>query len=305
MHYIQNSSQQSQSSVIGIGCMRIASLTSQELDTLIKSGLEEGINFIDEADIYGGGKSEELLGELIQKDSSLRDKLFLQSKCGIRNGYFDFSKEYIIQAVNDSLSRLHIDHLDSLLLHRPDVLMEPQEVNEAFESLHAQGKVLSFGLSNTSTVQMEYLQKYLKQKITVNQMQMSCAHTVMIDSLLHEDMIDVRSIKHDSGILPYCQLHDIGLQVWSPLQKGYFEGIFFNDPQYEELNNKLEEIGKKYMVGKDTIAYAWLLRIPCNVQVIVGTTNPTHLKSAAKASEITLSRKEWYEIYTAAGNKLP
>lgn len=305
MRYIQNNEKGKKCSVIGLGCMRIANSSLEDIDTLIHTCLDEGINFIDEADIYGGGKSEELLGEVLKTNPNLREKLYIQSKCGIRDGYFDFSKEYILQAVEGSLTRLHTDHLDSLLLHRPDILMEPDEVNEAFEILYQSGKVLSFGVSNTSIGQMDYLQKGLKQKITVNQMQMSCAHTVMIDGLLHEDMIDTRSIKHDSGIIPYCQLHDIVLQVWSPLQKGYFEGIFFNDPQYKNLCEKLEEIGNKYNVGIDTIAYAWLLRIPCNIQVVVGTTNSEHIKNAAKASEILLTRKEWYEIYTSAGNKLP
>ena len=305
MKYVQLNESSKKVSTIGIGCMRIANMSTQQADTFFRTGLDAGINFIDEADIYGGGKSEEVLGSVLQSDPQLRDQLFIQSKCGICEGYFDFSKEHILNSVDGILTRLKTDHLDSLLLHRPDVLMDVNEVSEAFDILYKQGKVLSFGVSNMSSGHISYLQKNISQKLTANQLQVSCAHTPIIDGLLHEDMLDESSIKHDSNILPYMQTNNIGLQVWSPLQKGYFEGVFLNDEKYKKLNDLLNEIGKEYNVTADTIAYAWLLRIPCQTQVIVGTTKPERLVSAAQATDIILTRQQWYNIYTASGKILP
>ncbi len=305
MNYIQFNQSSKNASTIGIGCMRIADMSTKEADTFFRTGLDAGINFIDEADIYGGGKSEEVLGSVLQADPTLREKLFIQSKCGICDGYFDFSKEHILESVDGILTRIKTDHLDSLLLHRPDVLMDVHEVSEAFDLLYKQGKVLSFGVSNMSSGHISYLQKNLNYKLVVNQLQVSCAHTTIIDSLLHEDMLDESSIKHDSNILPYMQANNIGLQVWSPLQKGYFEGVFLNDENYKKLNDLLEEIANEYNVTADTIAYAWLLRIPCQTQVIVGTTKPERLVAASKATNITLTRKQWYNIYTSSGKILP
>ncbi len=292
-------------STIGIGCMRIASMNEKEADTFIHTALDASINFFDEADIYGGGKSEEVLGTFLHNSPSEREKIFIQSKCGIRKGFFDFSKEHILSSVDGILSRLHTDHLDSLLLHRPDILMDVNEVQEAFDELYQSGKVLAFGVSNMSSGHMSYLSKYIHQKLITNQLQVSCAHTPIIDALLHVDMHDTWSVDHDGGVLPYMMENGISLQCWSPLQKGYFEGVFLNDPEYKELNDTLDATASKYKVEKDTIAYAWLLKIPCSTQVITGTTKPERILSAAKAMDIDLTKEEWYQIYTNAGNILP
>ena len=292
-------------SVIGIGCMRIADMTTEQADTFIKSAVDAGVNFVDEADIYGGGKSEEVVGSVLEKDPSLRDKLFIQSKCAIHDGMFDFSKEYILKSVDGILKRLHTDHLDSLLLHRPDALMEPEEVGEAFDELKQSGKVLAFGVSNQNPYQMDYLQSGLHVRLWTNQVQMSCAHTVMLDAGFNVDMHNDAGIMRDGGIIPYCQKNKMALQIWSPLQMGYFEGVFLGNEKYKDLNEKLVEIGEKYGVGADVIAYAWLLRIPGKMQVVLGTTKSERVVNAAKAADITLSRSEWYDIYRAAGNQLP
>ena len=292
-------------SVIGIGCMRIADMTTEQADTFIRTALDAGVNFVDEADIYGGGKSEEVVGSVLKNDPSLRDKLFLQSKCAIHDGMFDFSKEYILKSVDGILARLHTDHLDSLLLHRPDALMEPEEVGEAFDELKKSGKVLAFGVSNENPYQMDYLQSGLSQRLWTNQVQMSCAHTVMLDAGFNVDMHNDAGIMRDGGIIPYCQKNKMSIQVWSPLQMGYFEGVFLGSEKYKALNDKLTEIGEKYGVGADVIAYAWLLRIPGRMQVVLGTTKSERVVNAAKAADITLSRSEWYDIYRAAGNQLP
>lgn len=292
-------------STIGIGCMRISDMSEKEADTFVRSALDANINFVDEADIYGGGKSEEVLGQVLQDDPSLREKLFIQSKCGIHDGMFDFSKDYILKAVDGILERLRTDHLDSLLLHRPDILMEPEEVAEAFDELEAKGKVLNFGVSNQTPYHMELLKKSVKQDLWCNQVQLSCAHTVMINSMLNADMHNEAGIQRDGGILAYCQLHDMTIQAWSPLQMGYFEGVFLDHEKYKELNDKLEEIALRYDTSKDVIAYAWILRLPMKMQVILGTTKPSRVQAASKATDIELTRKEWYEIYCSAGNRLP
>ncbi len=292
-------------SVIGAGTMRIARMSADETETFIRTALEAGVNFFDHADIYGGGRSEALFGEVLKKDPSLRDQMFLQSKCAIHDGTFDWSKEYILKSVDGILSRLNTDHLDTLLLHRPDALFEPEEVAEAFDELEASGKVLAFGVSNCSRFQMELLRSAVKQNLCANQLQLSCAHTVLFDAGFNVDMHNEAGIMRDGGTLEYCRLNDIAVQAWSPLQMGYFEGVFLNNERYAGLNEKLNELGEKYGVGADIIAYAWILRYPGKTQVITGTSNKDRIAAAAKAADIELTRKEWYDIYTSAGNRLP
>ncbi|MBQ4640373.1 MAG: aldo/keto reductase [Clostridia bacterium] len=294
-----------QASVIAAGTMRIAGMDEKTADTFVRSALDAGVNFFDHADIYGGGKSEEVFGGLLQKDASLRKQMLIQSKCGIRSGYFDFSREHIIRSVDGSLKRLQTDYLDCLLLHRPDALMEPEEVQQAFETLHKAGKVLSFGVSNMNPMQMQLLKTGVTFPIAANQVQMSIAHTPMLDAAFNVNMSIAPAINRDGGVLEYCRMNDIAVQAWSPLQYGFFEGTFLGSEKYPELNRQLEALAEKYRMQKDTIAYAWLLRYPAKMQVITGTTNPDRLRSAARAADVTLTREEWYALYRAAGNKLP
>ncbi len=305
MQYLTFGSAGRQASVIGAGMMRIAGMDFAQADTFVRTAIENGVTFFDHADIYGGGQSERIFGQVLANDPSLRDQVFLQSKCGIRPGQFDFSKEYILEAVDGILSRLETDHLDSLLLHRPDALMEPEEVGEAFEILHASGKVLDFGVSNMNPMQMQLLQSGLPFPIAADQVQMSIAHTPMLNFGFNVNMTNDPAIDRDGGVLEYCRLHHIIVQTWSPLQIGFFGGPFLGNEQYPELNALLNDLAEQYNVGADTIAYAWLLRYPASMQVITGTTNPERIASAAKAGDITLTRKEWYQIYLAAGNRLP
>ena len=292
-------------SIIGAGCMRIARMNQNEADAFVKAALDAGINFFDHADIYGGGKSEEIFGGLFASQPALRDKMFIQSKCAIHDGLFDFSKDYILKAVDGILSRLHTDHIDSLLLHRPDALMEPQEVGEAFAELHQSGKVGIFGVSNMNPMQMELLKTGLSCDLWASQIQMSIAFAPSLEAGFNVNMDIDPSIMRDGGILEYCRLKDMAVQTWSPLQKGYFKGVFIDDPEYEGLNAMMQEIATKYKVGKDTIAYAWNLRYPAKMQVITGTTKPERLLSAAQAADITLTKEEWYGLYKASGRKLP
>ncbi|MCM3112911.1 aldo/keto reductase [Lederbergia lenta] len=291
-----------------MGNMRLPQLSVSEIEHLIRTAMEEGINFFDHADIYGGGKSEELFAEAIQMNTSIREKMILQSKCGInsKGNYFDFSKKHILSSVDGILKRLKTDYLDILLLHRPDPLMEPEEVAEAFDELHNSGKVRYFGVSNQNPAQIELLQKYNAHKLVVNQLQFSIAHTPMIDSGIALNMNTDQSINRDSSILEYCRLNDIIIQAWSPYQNGFFKGPFLGDvDNFPELNEVIDGIAENYAVTNTAIATAWITRHPANIQVVLGTTNAQRLKDACKGSEIALTREEWYQIYKAAGNIVP
>lgn len=292
-------------SEISLGCMRIADMSKKEANLLINTALDEGITLFDHADIYGQGKSEEVFADAIDMNPSIREKIIIQSKCGIRSGFFDFSKEHILNSVDGILKRLKTDYLDILLLHRPDTLMEPEEVAEAFEILSNSGKVKKFGVSNQNPMQIQLLNKFLKDNIIANQLQLSLTNTGMIDSGLNVNMEIAPSIDRDGSVLEFCRLNDIIIQTWSPFQHGFFEGVFLNNPKFKELNDKIEEFAKKYNVTKESIAIAWILRHPAKMQPIVGTTNRDRIKAICKASDIVLSREEWYELYRAAGNKLP
>lgn len=297
-------------SEIVLGCMRINSLTESELDTHIKTALEQGINHFDHADIYADGECETAFGKVLQNDKSLRDKMIVQSKCGISKHeadftFYNFSKEYIIKSVDSILKRLAIDELDVLLLHRPDALMEPDEVAEAFTELEKSGKVKQFGVSNFNPMQVKLLKSAVKQKLIANQMQFSIMHTGMIDFGICTNTTFEGSVNHDGGILDYCHLHDITMQAWSPFQYGFFEGVFVDNDKFPKLNAKLEELSKKYGVSKSALAVAWISRHPAKIQTIVGTTNTERLKDICTASKIKLERKDWYDIYLAADNILP
>lgn len=308
MKYIPIGTTGLKASNIVMGNMRLTELSLTEAEKLIKTAMEEGINFFDHADIYARGKSEEFFSEAIQMNANIREQMIIQSKCGIRpeGGYFDFSKEHIINSVDGILKRLKTEYLDVLLLHRPDPLMEPEEVAEAFNELQEKGKVRHFGVSNHNPMQIELLEKYISQKIVANQLQFSIAHTPMIDSGIALNMNIEQSVNRDSSILEYCRLKDITIQAWSPFQYGFFEGVFLNDrKRYAELNEVIDELAAKYGVTNTTIAAAWITRHPANIQVVVGTTNADRLKDVCKASELRLTREEWYQLYKAAGNMVP
>lgn len=292
-------------SEISLGCMRITELSKKDAAVLINTALEEGIDFFDHADIYAGGKSEEMFAEAIDMKPAIREKLIIQTKCGIRQGYFDFSKEHILEAVDGSLKRLKTDYIDVLLLHRPDTLVEPEEVAEAFSILQSSGKVRNFGVSNQNPMQIDLLKKHVSQKLVANQLQFSIMHTGMIDTGINVNMNVPGSFDRDGSILDYCRLHDITIQPWSPFQYGFFEGVFLNNDKFPELNKTIDKLAEAKGVTNTAIAIAWLLRHPAKMQPIVGTTSASRLKDICKASGVELTRPEWYEIYRAAGNKLP
>jgi len=292
-------------SEVSLGCMRIGGMEPSALDNLIKTSLEAGIDFYDHADIYGGGKCEEVFAASIKRLGIDRSKLILQSKCGIRNGYFDFSKAHIVDSAERILKRLDTDYLDILLLHRPDTLVEPEEVAEAFNLLHESGKVRNFGVSNHNPGQIELLQASLPMKLQANQMQFSITNTGMIDRGIAANTKFANSIDHDGGTLDYCRLKKITIQAWSPFQHGFFEGVFMDNPKFPELNKVLDDLCATYGVTKTGMAIAWIQHHPAKIQSVVGTTNADRIKQVADACKIELTKPHWYEIYRAAGNILP
>ncbi|MNH83355.1 Oxidoreductase YdhF [compost metagenome] len=291
--------------VIAVGCMRINSLDKPEAERFVQTALEEGANFFDHADIYGSGACEEIFADAIHMNADIREKIILQSKCGIRQGMFDFSKEHILESVDGILKRLRTDYLDVLLLHRPDTLVEPEEVAEAFDLLESSGKVRHFGVSNQNPMQIQLLKKFVKQPLVANQLQLSITNSTMISSGFNVNMENEAAVNRDGSILDYCRLSDITIQPWSPFQYGFFEGVFLGSDKFPELNQKIDEIAGKYGVSNTTIAVAWLLRHPAHMQPVIGTMNIERLQDCCKAGDVHLTREEWYSIYRAAGNVLP
>ncbi len=294
---------------IVLGCMRIADKPSKQTEALLETAVSCGVNMFDHADIYGGGESERAFGKALKNVGIVRDKIILQSKCGISKSAsgvpeFDFSYEHILSAVEGSLKRLETDYLDVLLLHRPDALMEPEEVFRAQEDLYRAGKVRAFGVSNFSVLQTELLGGG-RYPVVANQLQFSLMHAGMVDEGFNVNMTNGESVWRGGNVLDYCRLHKITVQAWSPLNYGFFDGIFVGNQKFPELNKELDRLAEKYDCAPAAIAFAWILRHPANMQVISGTTHAGRLKELCKAADIKLTREEWYSLYLAAGKTLP
>ena len=293
-----------------LGCFRIESKTNKEVQKLFSTALDNGINFFDHADKYGGDHvCETRFGESLDISDDLREKIYIQTKCGIRTGekcdFYDFSKEHILKQVDDSLKALNTDYIDCLLLHRPDTLMEGVEVAEAFDKLYNSGKVRNFGVSNFTPYQIDYIQKHVNQKICANQIQLSIVHSPIIDNGICMNTVFDGAIDRDGGTLEYSRINDITIQAWSPMQYGWFEGVFLGDSKFEELNKDINILADKYNVDPITICIAWILRHPAKMQAVIGTTNPIRVEKSAKAADIVLTREEWYRLYSSAGHVIP
>ncbi len=291
--------------VVAVGCMRINSLDAGEAERFVKGAVDLGATFFDHADVYGDGRCEEIFADAIDMSSAVRDQIVLQSKVGIRPGAFDFSKKHILASVDGILRRLRTEHLDVLLLHRPDALVEPAEVAEAFDKLESDGKVRHFGVSNQNPMQMELLRRWVRQPLVANQLQLSITNATMITAGINVNMLGESSVDRDGSVLDYCRLNDITIQPWSPFQYGFFEGVFLGNDKFPELNKAIDEVAARYDVSATTMAIAWLLRHPAQMQPVTGTTKPERLTECVAASEVHLTREEWYAIYLAAGNILP
>jgi predicted oxidoreductase len=292
-----------------LGLMRIATLDNEAIRTLVSTARDAGINFFDHADVYGGQPHgcEARFGEAISFTAAEREQVIIQSKVGIRSGFFDFSREHILESVDGSLAALNTEYLDILLLHRPDTLVEPDEVASAFDTLHESGKVRNFGVSNHTPGQVELLKRSVRQPLAFNQVQLSITHAPLIAAGISANMAGLdQSIDRDNGILDYSRLNDITLQAWSPFQKGFFDGVFLGDRKdFGPLNDELDALAASYGVTPTAIAVAWITRHPAGMQVVLGTTNPGRVVESAAGSEVPLTREEWYRLFTAAGHVLP
>lgn len=290
------------------GLMRISKMSDKDIQTLVNTAIEAGVTMIDHADVYGGDHlCERRFGDAMNLTPSARENIQIQSKAGIRKGFFDFSSEHILEAVDGSLKALKTDYLDVLLLHRPDTLVEPDDVAMAFDKLHAAGKVRHFGVSNQTPGQIELLKSAVKQPLLFNQVQLSITHANLFAQGIAANMNGLdQSISRDVGLLDYSRLKGMTLQAWSPFQKGFFDGVFIGDREdYAELNDALDELAKKYDVTPTGIAVAWITRHPANIQVVLGTTNPGRIRESAAGSSVPLTREEWYRLFLAAGHKVP
>ncbi|MCR5774588.1 MAG: aldo/keto reductase [Lachnospiraceae bacterium] len=291
------------------GCMRMPDLTKEDAAKVIRTAYDCGINFYDHATCYGqDGAAESKFAEAFPLTGLKREDIYIQSKCGLcfdRNE-FDWTKENILSSVDDSLRRLNIDYLDTLLLHRPDVLFDPEEVAEAFDTLEKAGKVRYFGVSNLVPMQTELLKKYVKQPLVINQVQLSLEQSQLIDQALYMNNKSTEfSINRDGNLLDYCRLNDITIQAWSPLQFGMFGGTFIDNPDFPELNKTLGELADREKASKAAIAIAWILRHPAKMQAIIGSMNPEHIKDVCAAADVNLSHHDWYALYLSAGKYLP
>ena len=294
-----------------LGLMRIRDMDDDAVRTLVRTARDSGIDFLDHADVYGGELHgcERRFAEAMQLTPSQRAELTIQTKAGIvpEGPYFDFSYEHIIESVEGSLRALDTDYIDVLLLHRPDALVEPDEVARAFDELDASGKVRAFGVSNHTPRQIELLKRSVRQPIVANQVQLSITHSPLIAQGVAANMQgEEQSLTLDGGgILDYCRLNDITLQAWSPFQAGFFTGVFLGSEKYPELNAVIDRLAAQYDVPAIAIAVAWITRHPANMQVVLGTTTPERVAGAAQGSDIPLTRAEWYELFRAAGYRVP
>ena len=308
MQYLNIVNGPEHASSIILGCMRMPALSVSDAAGMIRTAWQEGINFFDHATCYGDGEAETRFGDAFPETGLRREQVYLQSKCGLHfdRKEFDWSKEDILSSVDGSLRRLRTDYLDTLLLHRPDLLFEPEQVAEAFEQLWQSGKVRFFGVSNVTPGQLMLLKKYVRQPLVINQLQFSLEQTQLIDPGLYlNNLTTDRSVDRDNGVLDYCRLNGITIQAWSPQQFGMFKGCFVDHPDFPEMNRALGEIGEQYGVPKTAVAIAWILRHPARMQAIAGTMNSQHLRDICAAAKVRLTHQEWYRLYLAAGKFLP
>lgn len=309
MKYIDIKNGPEKVSTIIQGCMRMPGLTKEDAAKVIRTAFDCGINFYDHATCYGeNGAAESKFAEAFPLSGVKREDIYIQSKCGLcfERNEFDWTKDNILSSVDDSLRRLNVEYLDMLLLHRPDLIFDPEEVAEAFDRLEASGKVRHFGVSNVVPMQLELLKKYVKQPLVVNQLQLSLEQSQLIDQDLYmNNKTTDYSVNRDGNAIDYCRLNDITIQAWSPLQVGMFQGTFVDNPDFPELNKVLGEIGERENASKSAVAVAWILRHPAKMQAIIGSMNPEHIKDVCAAADINISHHDWYELYLASGKFLP
>ena len=312
MRYMNLGQSRFRASRVALGVMRIDQKSREEARTIVETAMNAGVDFFDTADCYHAGASSRALGQALKDLSVDRDSVGIQTKFGIfRNPdsdqitRYDFSKDHLLKALDEELVNLQTDHVDFVLLHRPDTLVDLDDLAEAFNELQSSGKVRHFGVSNVNPMQVELLQSAVSQRLEVNQLQFGLGHTGMVDQEIHVNMGDDPSLDHDGGLLAYSRLKSMTIQAWSPFQTGYFDGVFLDNPRYPELNAELDKLAKQHGVAKSAIAVAWILRHPAGIQVLLGSMNPGRITQMAAGADVDLTAQEWYDLYLSAGHDLP
>lgn len=302
---------------IALGVMRMDALDDAQAANMVGTAVESGIDFFDTADIYGFSAhrthgSSAVFGKAWRAAGVARDDIFIQTKFGIVYDHdrrdiqrYDFSAKQLLDSLDQELQALQTDHVDAVLLHRIDTLVDLDELAQTFDRLLASGKVRYFGVSNMGPWQIEMLQQAVGQKLQVNQLQFGLMHTQMIDAEIHMNMSDGPAADRTGGVLPYSRLKNMTIQAWSPFQSGTEYGPFVDNPHFPEINAALADKASAYGVSKDAIAAAWILRHPANIQVVAGTMNPERLERICAGTDIALSRQDWWDLYRAAGNLMP
>lgn len=292
---------------ISLGLMRISEMNVDEVESLIEGSLAMGIYYFDIADIYGHTKCESLLGEVLTRHPSWREKMYIQTKVGIRMDQvgYDSSYEYILKAVEASLNRLKIKTLDSLLIHRPDILMSAEEVAKAVKELLKRGWIKDFGVSNFSSSEILYLQEELPVKIKYNQVQLGIGNTTMLDQTMYTNVPCSMVSKEQDDLLFFLKREKIVIQCWSPYQVDFFKGSIFDETKAPKIYPVLVKYAKKYQTSLCAIATAFLLKIDPNLWVITGSCDLKHIQESLDGEKINLSRADWYGMYKEVGNFLP
>lgn len=294
---------------LNYGCMGIAGSWSEPNFDLAKPAViaayEAGFRLFDHADIYNKGRCEEAFGRILREVSEMRDEIVIVTKCGIKFAgwgmeegvnHYDFSGDHIRKSAEGSLSRLGIEAIDVLLLHRPDVLMDPDEVAAAFTDLRQSGKVREFGVSNFTPSQVRALQSRLPFRLVINQVEI---HPGRLNCFV-------------DGTLGQCLEERITPQAWSPVGRGVYAtgGLIpeevANPEQQMHLLKTLDEIAYGHIVSRTAITLAWLMQHPSKIMPVIGTIKPDRIRESVEADDVTLSRQEWYTIYVAArGERMP
>ena len=281
----------------------------------IQTAFDCGIRTFDFANIYQKGKSEEVFGLYLENNEGLREKLFLQSKVGIElyddpfKNRYNFSKEHIIEEVEAILKRLKTDYLDCLILHRFDPLMDQQELSEAIQEMKVRGLFKSLGVSNMSHHQIKIIEKITKEKITVNQLEMSLKKRDWLEGSVMFNHGGYQSLDFPVGTIEYCQLNGIELQAWSSLGQGIYSGRPLKEPIDESVKKTrtlVKKLAQEKNVSKESIVIAWLLKHPSKIRPVIGSTNEKRIKNIAESTNVKLTREEWYDLFVSArGNVLP
>lgn len=310
-------------SLVAFGCMGlggswdknpISTVDIKKAHEVVDAAIDSGIKLFDHADIYTFGKAEQVFGEVLKTRPELRELISIQTKCAIRfeddlgPARYDCSPEWIINSVENSLSRLNIEQLDILMLHRPDPLMEPELIAQVFDTLTASGKVKHFGVSNMQHHQMSFLSSALSQPLVVNQVELSLSHLAWLEEGVTSGNAGDPSVNYGAGTIEYCRQNNIQLQSWGCLSQGLFTGrdISKEALHIQKTAELISQLSAEYQVSKEAVVLAWLKRHPANIQPVIGTTNIERIKACVEVDNINLTREHWYALWLSArGHALP